>query len=58
MAVFWDVAPCSRPGGVDVEAASASEMSVSLYHATRRNIQDGNRIHIRRRENLNFTNNQ
>jgi hypothetical protein len=35
-----------------MESASFSETSVSIYHSTRRNIQEGSHLHTRRREKL------
>jgi hypothetical protein len=57
--VFRDVQPCSlaevhrRFGGAyrpDVEAANTSEMSVSFYQTTKRNIPEDGDIHIRPRQ--------
>jgi hypothetical protein len=35
-----------------MEAVSTSEMSVSFYQTTRRNIPEDSHVHTRRRENL------
>jgi hypothetical protein len=57
MAVFWDVVPCGvvdidrRFGGVyclhqlTVQAVSSSEISVSVYHTTLRNIPEDSHVH-------------
>jgi hypothetical protein len=58
MTVFWDVATCSlveidrRFIALMMEAVSSSEMLVSIYQTTRRNIPEDSHLHTRRHENL------
>jgi hypothetical protein len=50
---FLDVAPWSLVA-LMMEAISTSEMSVSMYQTTRRNIPEDSHVHTRRRENLKY----